>query len=125
MSEKNRAMIENRMGRRLLQSSNSVQISATVVVSQDGTENFTTISDAVASAPNNTDGSNGYYLILVSAGVYQEYVSVPKNKRYIMMIGDGINQTIVTGNHSNVDGWTTFNSATFGEFIISSSFSVT
>ncbi|KAI0510337.1 hypothetical protein KFK09_010938 [Dendrobium nobile] len=112
-SEKDRAMIEGRLGRRLLQSSGSVQVSATVVVSQDGTQNFTTISDAVASAPNNTDGSNGYYLILVSAGVYQEYVSVPKNKRYIMMIGSGINQTVVTGNHSNVDGWTTFNSATF------------
>ncbi|KAL7239522.1 hypothetical protein ACSBR2_005421 [Camellia fascicularis] len=30
-----------------------------------------------------------------------------------MMIGDGINQTIITGNHSMADGWTTFNSATF------------
>ncbi|CAI9767834.1 unnamed protein product [Fraxinus pennsylvanica] len=29
------------------------------------------------------------------------------------MIGDGINQTIITGNHSFVDGWTTFNSSTF------------
>ncbi|KAF3494175.1 hypothetical protein DY000_02051766 [Brassica cretica] len=31
----------------------------------------------------------------------------------MMMIGDGINQTVVTGNRSVVDGWTTFNSATF------------
>ncbi|CAA2985595.1 probable pectinesterase pectinesterase inhibitor 7 [Olea europaea subsp. europaea] len=30
-----------------------------------------------------------------------------------MMIGDGINQIIITGNHSFVDGWTIFNSSTF------------
>ncbi|XP_050366531.1 probable pectinesterase/pectinesterase inhibitor 20 isoform X2 [Argentina anserina] len=30
-----------------------------------------------------------------------------------MMIGEGINQTVITGNRSIVDGWTTFNSATF------------
>ncbi|KAJ6823221.1 putative pectinesterase [Iris pallida] len=88
-------------------------VSDIVVVSQDGTGNFTNITDAVNSAPNNTDGSGGYYMILVSAGVYQEYVLIPKYKKYLMMIGDGINQTVVTGDHNNVDGWTTFNSATF------------
>ena len=31
-----------------------------------------------------------------------------------MMVGDGIGQTVVTGNRSVVDGWTTFQSATFG-----------
>lgn len=87
-----------------------------VIVSQDGTANYTTIKDAVAAAPNNTDGSNGYYLIYVTAGVYEEYVSIAKNKKYLMMIGDGINQTIITGNHSFVDGWTTFNSSTFGKY---------
>ncbi|KAI5658671.1 hypothetical protein M9H77_27464 [Catharanthus roseus] len=30
------------------------------------------------------------------------------------MVGDGIGQTIITGNPSVVDGWTTFQSATFG-----------
>ncbi|KAJ6852742.1 putative pectinesterase [Iris pallida] len=102
-----------RRGRRLLQSSDAVMVSDIVVVSQDGTGNFTNITDAVNSAPNNTDGSGGYYMILVSAGVYQEYVLIPKYKKYLMMIGDGINQTVVTGDHNNVDGWTTFNSATF------------
>ncbi|KAK8960217.1 putative pectinesterase/pectinesterase inhibitor 20 [Platanthera guangdongensis] len=113
MSERNREVLEGRMGRRLLQASNSVQVSGMVVVSTDGTKNFTTISDAVASAPNNTNANDGYYLIFVRAGVYQEYVSVPKNKRFIMMIGDGINQTVVTGNRSVDDGWTTFSSASF------------
>ncbi|XP_060961577.1 probable pectinesterase/pectinesterase inhibitor 41 [Cannabis sativa] len=84
-----------------------------VTVSQDGSGNFTSINDAVAAAPNKTMGSGGYFVIHVKAGVYEEYVSIGKNKRYLMLIGDGINQTVITGNRSVVDGWTTFKSATF------------
>ncbi|CAM8983403.1 unnamed protein product [Rhodiola kirilowii] len=90
-----------------------VQVREMVTVSQDGTGNFTTITDAVNAVPNNTQAGNGYFLIYVTAGVYEENVLIAKNKRYLMMIGDGINQTVVTGNRSVVDGWTTFNSATF------------
>jgi pectinesterase len=32
-----------------------------------------------------------------------------------MLLGDGINRTVITGNHSVIDGWTTFNSSTFGK----------
>jgi pectinesterase len=94
---------------------NDIEVSDIVTVSQDGQGNFTTINDAVAAAPNNTDGSNGYFMIYVTAGIYEEYVSIAKNKKYLMMVGDGINQTVITGNRSVVDGWTTFNSATFGK----------
>lgn len=120
MSSRHKAIYESMRGRKLLQSASEgagVLVSEMVVVSQDGSQNFTTISDAVAAAPNSTNGSTGYFLIYVKAGVYEEYVSIPKNKKYLMMIGDGINQTVITGNHSFVDGWTTFNSATFGEYI--------
>jgi pectinesterase len=47
--------------------------------------------------------------------VYEEYVSIDKKKKYLMMIGVGINQTIITGNRNVADGFTTFNSATFGK----------
>lgn len=30
------------------------------------------------------------------------------------MVGDGIGKTIITGDRNFADGWTTFNSATFG-----------
>ncbi|KAK9067702.1 hypothetical protein SSX86_011813 [Deinandra increscens subsp. villosa] len=100
--------------RKLFQAAgNQVVVSNTVVVSQDGSGNFTTITDAVNFAPNNSDPSAGYFVVRVTAGVYEEYVNIPKNKKYLMMIGDGINQTVITGNRSVVDGWTTFNSATF------------
>ncbi|KAE8697924.1 putative pectinesterase/pectinesterase inhibitor 7 [Hibiscus syriacus] len=116
MSSKTRSTIyETVRGRKLLQSTapDDVLISNVTVVSQDGSGNFTTINDAISAAPNNTNGLLGYFLIYITAGVYQVYISIPQNKKYLMMVGDGINQTIITGNHSVVDGWTTFNSATF------------
>ncbi|KAL3531495.1 hypothetical protein ACH5RR_010817 [Cinchona calisaya] len=115
MSEQNRAVFEAVSRRNLEQiDDEKVLVNDIVIVSQDGSGNFTTINDAVAAAPNNTDGvTTGYFLIYITEGIYEEYVSVAKNKKYIMMIGDGINRTIITGNHSFVDGWTTFNSSTF------------
>lgn len=115
MSKPSRDLFERRKGRRLLQETGSVLVRDIVVVSQDGSGNFTTIMEAVDSAPDNLDGSSGYYVILVDAGVYEEYVVISKKKKYLLMIGDGINRTNVTGNRSVADGWTTFNSATFGK----------
>ncbi|XP_010260073.1 PREDICTED: pectinesterase-like [Nelumbo nucifera] len=113
MSSRNREMYESVSRRKLLQTTvPDVLVREMVVVSQDGSGNFTTINDAVAAAPNNTKASDGYFLIYVVAGIYEEYVSISKKTKYLMMIGDGINQTIISGNRSVVDGWTTFNSAT-------------
>ncbi|KAF7818186.1 putative pectinesterase/pectinesterase inhibitor 20 [Senna tora] len=116
MSSRVRSIYESLRGRgRGLQSNanDSVVVSDMVVVSEDGSGNFTTINDAIAAAPNNSAPSDGYFLIYITRGVYQEYVSIPKTKNNLMLLGDGINQTIITGNHSVVDGWTTFNSPTF------------
>ncbi|VVA16275.1 PREDICTED: probable pectinesterase/pectinesterase [Prunus dulcis] len=116
MSSQARAIYDaaiNHRRRRLLQvGDEEVLVKGIVVVSQDGSGNFTTINAAIAAAPNNSVASGGYFLIYVTAGVYQEYVSIASNKKYLLMIGDGINQTIITGNNSVGDGSTTFNSAT-------------
>ncbi|CAJ1960771.1 unnamed protein product [Sphenostylis stenocarpa] len=104
-------------GRKLLQlGAENVLVSQSVVVNPDGSGDYTKINDAVAAAPNNTDLSNGFFVIHVVGGVYEEYVSIPQYKQYLMMIGDGINQTIITGNRSVADGWSTFSSATFAVF---------
>lgn len=120
MSNKARAIYDSARnhGRKLLQTvtdNDSVVVTDIVVVSQDGSGNFTTINGAIAAAPNNTAASDGYFLIFITQGVYQEYVSIDKTKKYLMLVGEGINQTIITGNHNVVDGFTTFNSATFGK----------
>lgn len=96
-----------------------VLVSDIVIVNQDGSGNFSTINEAVAVAPNKTDSTTGYFLVYIGAGVYEEYVHISKNKKYLMMIGDGINQTIITGNHSyGVDNFTTYNSSTFGQYLL-------
>ncbi|CAN6468681.1 unnamed protein product [Victoria cruziana] len=89
----------------------ALQTVGSVVVAKDGSGKYRTIGEAIAAAPANT-GSNGYYVINVKAGLYQEYVTIPKSKKYIMLVGDGIGKTIITGNRNVVDGSTTFNSAT-------------
>ena len=103
-------------GRRLLQTTfGNVLVSQTVFVNPDGSGDFTTVNDAVAAAPEKTDISDGYFVIYIAAGVYNEYVSVDSNKHYLMMIGEGIGRTVITGDHNYVDGWSTFDSATFGK----------
>ncbi|KAI3991095.1 hypothetical protein MKX01_041314 [Papaver californicum] len=108
-----------RHGNRKLTEGGGTQVSedTTVIVAKDGSGNFTTISDAISFAPNNTknivDG-DGYFVVYITEGIYEdEYVVIPKYKKCIVLIGDGINRTVITGNRSVVDGWTTFSSATF------------
>ncbi|KAJ6900943.1 hypothetical protein NC652_026896 [Populus alba x Populus x berolinensis] len=90
-----------------------ILVKDTVIVSPYGTDNFTTIGDAIAFAPNNSKPEDGYFVIFVREGIYEEYAVVPKNKKNVVLIGEGINRTVITGNHSVIDGWTTFNSSTF------------
>ncbi|KFK30820.1 pectinesterase family protein [Arabis alpina] len=114
MTERTRAVYESLSRRKLVDGDGDmVLVSDIVTVNQNGTGNFSTITEAVTAAPNKTDGTAGYFVIYVTSGVYEENVLIPKNKRYLMMIGDGINRTVVTGNRNVIDGWTTFNSATF------------
>jgi len=120
MSNRTRAVYETVSRRKLLQLVDAVIVSDIVTVKKDGSGNFTTINDAINAAPNNSVSTDGYFLIYVTAGVYEEYVSIAKNKKYLFMLGDGINQTIITGNRSVADGSTTFNSATFGKNLIPS-----
>ncbi|MED6121648.1 hypothetical protein PIB30_032189 [Stylosanthes scabra] len=102
----------NHHWRKLLQT-DTVNVRDMLVVSKDGSGNFTTINEAIAASPNNSAASDGYFIVFIKEGVYEEYVSIAKNKKHLMLVGDGINHTIITGDHNVVDGFTTFNSATF------------
>lgn len=66
-------------------------------MSQDGAEDFFTINEALTFAHNKTVADDGYFVIYVTAGVYEEEVSIQKNKKCVMMIGDRINQRVITG----------------------------
>ncbi|KAL8062468.1 hypothetical protein ABFX02_02G149500 [Erythranthe guttata] len=94
--------------RKLLQSSNP---RANVVVAKDGSGNFRTVAAAVAAAGKRT--GSGRYVIYVKQGVYSENVDIGKGLKNIMLLGDGIGKTIITGSRSVDGGSTTFKSATF------------
>nr|KAJ0226134.1 hypothetical protein LSAT_V11C100016390 [Lactuca sativa] len=80
-----------------------------VIVSKDGKGNYTTVAAAVKAAPFS---SKSRYVIKILAGVYREYVEIPKNKTNLMFIGANRNNTIITGNMSVGGGSTTWKSAT-------------
>ncbi|XP_058108750.1 probable pectinesterase/pectinesterase inhibitor 12 [Magnolia sinica] len=80
-----------------------------LTVAADGSGNFTTISDAISFAPNN---SMDRIIILVKEGVYLENVAIPSYKTNVVLLGDGSEVTVIRGNRSVGDGWTTFRSAT-------------
>lgn len=95
-------------------SGGSILVSQAVIVGPYKSDNFTTITDAIAAAPNNARPEDGYFVIYAREGVYEEYIVVPINKKNLLLMGDGINKTIITGNHNVVDGWTTYNCSSFG-----------
>ncbi|KAF8025941.1 hypothetical protein BT93_F2694, partial [Corymbia citriodora subsp. variegata] len=94
--------------RKLLQQASGV--AADLVVAQDGSGNFTRVGDAVEAVP---DYGTRRFVIYVKKGVYRENVEIKKKKWNIMMVGDGMDATVISGNRSFVDGWTTFRTATF------------
>ncbi|CAN6470365.1 unnamed protein product [Victoria cruziana] len=84
-------------------------VEADVVVAKDGSGKYKTVTEAVNAAPSK---SSTRYVIYVKKGTYKEQVSIPKTKKNIMLVGDGMDSTIITGSLNVVDGSTTFNSAT-------------
>ncbi|KAK3035073.1 hypothetical protein RJ639_032575 [Escallonia herrerae] len=94
--------------RKLLEAFPNV-INANVVVAKDGSGNYKTIQEAVASAPNN---GKSRYIIYVKKGTYKENIEIGKAKKNVMITGDGMDSTIITGSLNVVDGSTTFKSAT-------------
>lgn len=89
-------------------------VSEVVIVSKDGTWDFDNVGAAVAAAPKNLLSTDGYFMIYVTEGVYEENVDIPSNKKYLFLLGDGMGHTIITGRRSVGDNFTTFNSATVG-----------
>ncbi|CAK9153133.1 unnamed protein product [Ilex paraguariensis] len=95
--------------RKLLQSASPVP-TANIVVAQDGSGNYKTINEAITAASKRS--GSGRYVIYVKAGTYQESVNIGNKLKNIMLLGDGIGKTIITGSKSVGGGTTLFKSAT-------------
>lgn len=92
-----------------------VVVEADAVVAKDGSGKYKTIGDALKNVP---DKSKNRFVIYVKKGVYVENVRVEKSKWNVMMVGDGKDASIVSGNLNVVDGTPTFQSATFGNYTL-------
>ncbi|KAI8546940.1 hypothetical protein RHMOL_Rhmol07G0158800 [Rhododendron molle] len=97
----------------ILCSSTRAQISmrANVTVAKDGSGHFTTISAAIEAAPKM---SATKFYVAIRAGVYTENVFIGQDKQNIVLIGDGMDTTIISGNRSNATGFRTYETATVG-----------
>lgn len=98
-------------GRKLLWEGRSLvgELKPNAVVALDGSGQFKSINQAIASVP---EKNTAPFVILVKAGLYKEYVQIPKNKNAIALIGEGPDKTRITGNKCFANGVKTFQSAT-------------
>ena len=84
-------------------------IKPNAVVAQDGSGTHKTINDALKLT---TKGSNDTFVILIKAGVYKEYVDIPRHFDNIVLLGEGPTKTRITGNKNYVDGVGTYKTPT-------------
>lgn len=100
------------MKRRGLFESGDLKKKANIVVAQDGSGKYRTISEALQEVKEKNEQPT---IIYVKKGVYLENVRVEKKKWNVVMVGDGQSKTIVSGGLNVIDGTPTFQTATFGK----------
>ncbi|KAE8655268.1 putative pectin methylesterase family protein [Hibiscus syriacus] len=81
--------------RKLLQSSSPTP---NLVVAQDGSGNHRTIKEALDAASKRS--GDGRFVIRVKSGIYKENLEIGNKLKNIMLIGDGLRNTIITGSRS-------------------------
>ncbi|KAF5732299.1 pectinesterase/pectinesterase inhibitor 33 [Tripterygium wilfordii] len=97
--------------RKLLQSTTQAS-KANLVVTKDGSGHFRTIQAAIDAAARRR--GSGRFIIYVKRGVYGENIEVGINNNNIVLVGDGMKDTIITSSRSVGRGYTTYSSATAG-----------
>ncbi|GAA0165696.1 esterase [Lithospermum erythrorhizon] len=84
---------------------------ANIIVSKDGNGTYKTIAQAIKKVPEN---SPHRFVIYIKAGVYEEDIlKVGRKKTNLMIVGEGMQKTIIKGGKSVADNMTTFHTATF------------
>ncbi|CAK9186347.1 unnamed protein product [Ilex paraguariensis] len=98
----------------LLASWNAATSKANFVVAQDGSGNYKTINKAVSAVSRMGNSRPERVIVYVKSGVYIEKVEIGRGMKNLMFMGDGMGQTVITGNRNVQDGARTFSSTTFG-----------
>ncbi|CAA7024729.1 unnamed protein product [Microthlaspi erraticum] len=94
--------------RRLMTASLS-EVKPDMVVAQDGSGQYKTISEALENVPKK---QNATFVVHIKAGIYKEFVQVNRTMPDLVFIGDGTDKTVITGSKSFKDGITTYRTAT-------------
>lgn len=78
---------------------------ADVVVAADGSGRYTSLQEAISSAPMRTGPNDARWVILVKPGTYRERIYVQRERGNILVRGTDAKTTIVTFNlHANMIG---------------------
>ena len=88
---------------------------ADVIVAKDGSGAYQTIKEAIIALSHWKRSSTQRSVIYVKEGTYTENIEIERALKNVMLVGDGIDKTIITGSRSVTDGYTTYRSATFGK----------
>ncbi|KAF8034874.1 hypothetical protein BT93_C1024 [Corymbia citriodora subsp. variegata] len=97
----------------LLASWNAATSKADFIVAKDGSGTHKTINDAVVALARMGENRPERAVIYVKSGVYDEKVEIGRDVKNVMFVGDGMDQTVVTGSRNVPDGSSTLTSATF------------
>ncbi|KAL1219221.1 putative pectinesterase/pectinesterase inhibitor 36 [Cardamine amara subsp. amara] len=98
----------------MLVSWNPTKSSADFVVAKDGSATHRSINEALAAVSRMGKSRSNRAIIYIKAGVYNEQIEIDRKIKNIMLVGDGMDRTIITNNRNVPDGSTTYGSATFG-----------
>lgn len=83
---------------------------------------YAEVQTAVEAAPANV-GAGEWFTIYVKEGVYKERVRVGLEKTRLVLLGDGVGKTVITGSlNADVVGVSTYNTPTVGIVFFPSSF---
>ncbi|KAM7485050.1 hypothetical protein LguiA_001059 [Lonicera macranthoides] len=95
--------------RRSILVANVKDLKPSATVSQDGSGQFKTIQEAVNKIPLKNAQP---FVVLIKAGIYKEYVQIPRHVNNVVFVGEGAEKTKITGNKNFADGVGTYQTAT-------------
>lgn len=98
----------------MLVSWNPTRSRADFVVAKDGSATHRSVKEALAAVSRMGKSRSHRVIIYIKAGVYNEKIEIDRDMKNIMLVGDGMDRTIITNNRNVPDGSTTYGSATFG-----------
>ncbi|TQE01144.1 hypothetical protein C1H46_013234 [Malus baccata] len=99
----------------LLASWNPRTSRADFLVAKDGSGTNRTVNEALIALARMGHRRTQRIIIYVKSGMYAEKVEIHRDVKNVMLVGDGIDKTIITGSHSVVGDDSTRSSATVGK----------